>query len=105
GDDIQSGDIIVGIPSSGIHSNGYSLVRKIVKDLELEKVYDGLKKPLGEELLTPTRIYADIIKKVMERVTIKGITHITGGGFYETFPRMLPQGLGVLLDEKAWDVP
>src|SRR5699024_2082067 len=72
GDDIQSGDIIVGIPSSGIHSNGYSLVRKIVKDLDLEKTYDGLEKPLGEELLTPTRIYATIIKKVMERVPVKG---------------------------------
>lgn len=105
GENVRPDDVIIGLSSSGIHSNGYSLVRKITKDLDLEKVYDGLENTLGQELLTPTRIYANVIKKLMDDVTVKGISHITGGGFYENFPRMLPEGLGVRLDEDAWDVP
>lgn len=105
GEHIQQGDIIIGLPSSGIHSNGYSLVRKVIAGMELDKVYDGLNRPLGEELLEPTRIYATIVKRLIENMTVKGIAHITGGGFYENFPRMLPEGLGVLLDEGAWKVP
>lgn len=105
GKNIEPGDIIIGLPSSGIHSNGYSLVRKITHDMDLQKVPAALDRPLGEALMEPTRIYASIIKKLMASVTIKGVSHITGGGFYENFPRMLPEGLGVRLDEKAWEVP
>lgn len=105
GENVRPGDVIIGLPSSGIHSNGYSLVRKITQTMDLGRVYDGLERPLGDELLTPTRIYASVMKKLMEAVNVKGISHITGGGFYENFPRMLPEGLGVLLDEGSWHVP
>jgi len=105
GEHISSGDVIISLPSSGIHSNGYSLVRQVVEDLDLSKTYDGLSVPLGEALLEPTRIYAKQIQAVMKEHTIKGIAHITGGGFYENFPRMIPEGLGVRLDKKAWRVP
>lgn len=105
GDAIRSGDVIIGLPSSGIHSNGFSLVRKTIRNLDLQKTYDGMERTLAEDLLTPTRIYAPLVGKLMEHVTIKGISHITGGGFYENFPRMLPDGLGVSLDESAWEVP
>ncbi len=105
GESIQAGDAVIGIASSGIHSNGYSLVRKIVEGLDLTKQYNGLSVPLGKALLEPTKIYAKSIDAVLERVVIKGISHITGGGFYENFPRVLTKGLGVQLDEKAWDVP
>src|SRR5699024_1867617 len=91
--------------SSGIHSNGYSLVRKVIEDLDLSKTYEGLSQPLGEALLTPTKIYAKQIHAILEKNTIKGISHVTGGGFYENFPRMLPEGLGVELDPTSWDVP
>jgi len=105
GESIQAGDIIIGLPSSGIHSNGYSLVRKVIEDLDLSKTYEGLSQPLGEALLTPTKIYAKQIHAILEKHTIKGISHITGGGFYENFPRMLPEGLGVELDPTSWNVP
>jgi phosphoribosylformylglycinamidine cyclo-ligase len=80
-------------------------VRSIVEDLDLSEKYAGLSAPLGEVLLTPTKIYAKQVKAVTEKVTVKGISHITGGGFYENFPRMLPSGLGVNLDKAAWKVP
>lgn len=105
GESIEAENVIIGLPSSGIHSNGYSLVRKIVEDLDLEKTYEGLPKALGETLLKPTRIYAKSIAAVMDNVNVLGITHITGGGFYENFPRMLPEGLGVEINEGSWDVP
>src|SRR5690625_350753 len=105
GETIEAGDAIVGIASSGIHSNGYSLVRQVVKGFDLQKQYDGLAEPLGDALLRPTKIYAKEIKQLLEKVTVKGISHITGGGFYENFPRMLPDGLGVKLDETTWDIP
>lgn len=105
GDTIEAGDQIVGIASSGIHSNGYSLVRQIVKGLDLNERYEGLAASLGEVLLQPTKIYAKEIKQLLQKVTIKGMAHITGGGFYENFPRMLPDGLGVRLDESKWDIP
>lgn len=105
GESIEAGDAIIGIPSSGIHSNGYSLVRKIVEDLDLSQIYGEMSKPLGEVLLTPTKIYAKQLQAVLDQVTVKGITHITGGGFYENFPRMLPEGLGVTLDNRNWKVP
>src|SRR5699024_9918196 len=105
GESIEAGDVIIGLPSSGIHSNGDSLLRKMVVELDLAEVYAGLSKPLGETLLTPTKIYSKQLQAVMEKLTIKGISHITGGGFYENFPRMLPEGLGVELDQTSWEVP
>src|SRR5699024_7948363 len=101
GDDILCGDVIIGLPSSGIHSNGYSLVRKIIENLDLDKTYEGLSRPLGEALLAPTKIYAKALAAVMKEATIKGVSHITGGGFYENFPRMLPAGLGVQLERAS----
>ncbi|MDO5716175.1 MAG: phosphoribosylformylglycinamidine cyclo-ligase [Tissierellia bacterium] len=94
-DHVGEGDVLIGIPSSGIHSNGYSLVRKIVFDLgkvDLEKVYEGLDKPLKEELLTPTRIYKDVVFTALKVGGVHGMCHITGGGFYENIPRMIPDG-------------
>lgn len=104
GESIRANDVIIAIQSSGIHSNGYSLVRKIIEDLDLSKQY-GLSEPLGEAVLRPTKIYAKSIAAVLEKNTIKGIAHITGGGFYENFPRIMPEGLGVELDESKWEVP
>lgn len=105
GQQIKADDVVIGLASSGIHSNGYSLVRKIVEDLNLKESYEGLSVPLGEALLEPTRIYAKSIAAVTEKLVIKGITHLTGGGFYENFPRVLPEGLGVELDASTWEVP
>lgn len=93
---IEEGDYIVGLPSSGIHSNGYSLVRKIVfekMEMDIDYYVEELGKTIGEELLTPTRIYTNPLYKLIERFNIKGLSHITGGGFYENIPRMMPKGL------------
>lgn len=105
GDAIEAEDVVIGIASSGVHSNGYSLVRKLIGKHDLHTTYDGLSMSLGETLLTPTKIYAKAVEAVMSETEIKGISHITGGGFYENFPRMLPAGLGVELNTSAWDVP
>src|SRR5690625_2096371 len=105
GESIRAGDVLVGLPSSGIHSNGYSLVRQIIEPFDLAKTYDSLSRPLGEAVLEPTKIYAKAVHRVLEELTVKGISHITGGGFYENLPRVLPEGLGVTLDESAWEVP
>ncbi|ALX49053.1 phosphoribosylformylglycinamidine cyclo-ligase [Lentibacillus amyloliquefaciens] len=105
GEAVSAGDAVIGLASSGIHSNGYSLVRKLVQDLDLGKTYDGLDGRLGDVLLTPTRIYAKSAGAVMNNVTVKGISHITGGGFYENLPRMMPAGLGVEIDSTSWERP
>ncbi|MCM3397854.1 phosphoribosylformylglycinamidine cyclo-ligase [Oceanobacillus profundus] len=105
GEAIKAGDIVIGLASSGIHSNGYSLVRKIIEQLNLNSTYHGLSASLGETVMTPTKIYAKPVAAVLKDVTVKGISHITGGGFYENFPRMMPKGLGVELDKKSWNVP
>lgn len=105
GESIQKDDVVIGLASSGIHSNGYSLVRQVVKGFDLAKRYEGLSEPLGEALLRPTKIYAKPIAHVLENASVKGIVHITGGGFYENFPRVLPEGLGVKLDKSSWQVP
>ena len=105
GENIKSNDVIIGIGSSGIHSNGYSLVRQVINDLDLTKQYDGLSETLGEAVIRPTKIYAKTIAQVMKKAAIKGIAHITGGGFYENFPRVLPKCLGVELDKNNWKVP
>ena len=93
---MQPGDVIIALPSTGVHSNGFSLVRKIF-DLEnnpdvLKKTFDGMDKTLGEALLAPTKIYVKPVLKVLEEVQVKGISHITGGGFYENIPRSLKKG-------------
>ncbi|PJW20384.1 phosphoribosylformylglycinamidine cyclo-ligase [Geobacillus thermodenitrificans] len=107
GQTIQAGDVLIGLPSSGLHSNGYSLVRRIIFEqakLSLDEIYEPLDVPLGEELLKPTRIYAKLLRSVLGRFTIKGMAHITGGGFIENIPRMLPQGLGVRIQRGSWPV-
>jgi len=107
GKDIEKDDVVLGLPSSGFHSNGYSFLRKIVKDKKLsysEKINDKL--TLGECLLTPTKIYVDDIKLLINSgVKIKGLAHITGGGFYENIPRILPGGLGIDIYSDAYDMP
>jgi len=140
GNAIGEGDVLIGLASSGVHSNGFSLIRKIIKDagLSLDKKYDGFEKKLGEVLLTPTRIYVDLIFELMgadkntlfpEKVLhpdligeeeiffaeegrieepthgIKGLVHITGGGFHENIPRVLPNGLGAKINKGIWGVP
>lgn len=107
GKDVKIGDVIIGIPSSGIHSNGYSLVRKIVADnhLDLKEYHERFKKTLGEELLTPTKIYVKAIKKLLEEVKVNGMCHITGGGFYENVPRILPEGTKARFEIKAIETP
>ena len=100
GDNIQSGDILIGLASNGIHSNGYSLVRKIFfkdADYSVDTWMPELNCTLGEELLRPTRIYVKPILSAMKQFQIKGMAHITGGGFIENIPRMLPEGLGAVI--------
>jgi len=106
GENISAGDVLVGIASSGVHSNGFSLVRKIVSEqnLDLDKIYFG-DKPLGDILMTPTKIYAKQILHAMNTVEIKGMSHITGGGFIENIPRMLPKGLAAAIQKGTWVVP
>lgn len=108
GSSIKPGDVLIGLSSSGIHSNGYSLVRKVLLEdggLDLHKVYEGIDRPLGEELLQPTKIYVKSLLKAMEKFEIKGMSHITGGGFIENIPRMLPEGVGAEVDYGSWPIP
>jgi phosphoribosylformylglycinamidine cyclo-ligase len=105
---IRKGDVIIGIPSSGLHSNGYSLARKIVFDsLKLKPTdsVEGLEKSIGEELLVPTRIYVKAVRALVGKVTITAVAHITGGGLIDNVERLLPQGLCALLDRASWEVP
>ena len=98
------GDVVIAIPSSGVHSNGFSLVRKVfdVENCDLKSPLEELGgKSLGETLLTPTRIYVKPMLALMKEVTVKGVSHITGGGFYENIPRSIPDGLGAKIDKSA----
>ena len=106
GETISEGDVILGIPSTGIHSNGYSLVRKLAKEnhWDLKKVYPTFDKSLGEVLLTPTRLYPKVVLPLLLHIDIKGMVHITGGGFYENIPRILPEGTAVVIDGDSWPV-
>jgi phosphoribosylformylglycinamidine cyclo-ligase len=107
GSNIQEGDVLIGLASNGLHSNGYSLVRRVLLEeakLELDCIYEPLTVPLGEELLKPTRIYVKPLLQVMKQFDIKGMAHITGGGFIENIPRMLPEGLGAEIDDGSWPV-
>ncbi|MFT9497797.1 phosphoribosylformylglycinamidine cyclo-ligase [Anaerosolibacter sp.] len=107
GSKIKAGDVLIGLPSSGIHSNGYSMVRKLFFDgleMSTETFIDELNSTLGEILLKPTRIYVDVCTSLLEKHEIKGMVHITGGGFYENIPRILPQGMGVKIELGSWKV-
>lgn len=107
GKNIKANDVLIGLASSGIHSNGYSLVRKIFGEDKntLLKNNSKLNKPLAEVLLTPTKIYVKTILSLIEKVKIKGIAHITGGGFIENIPRIFPKGVGAKIDTKSYEIP
>ena len=108
GEDLKAGDVLIGMASTGVHSNGFSLVRKIFKmDKEtLNTYHEELGKTLGEALLAPTRIYVKALKNVKEAgVRVKACSHITGGGFYENVPRMLPEGKHAVIKKDSYDVP
>ena len=108
GSDIKPGDVLVAMPSTGVHSNGFSLVRKVfdITEESLNTYYDELGKTLGEALLAPTRIYVKALKNVKEAgVRVKGCSHITGGGFYENVPRMLPEGVRAEIRKDSYEVP
>ncbi|MES9682087.1 phosphoribosylformylglycinamidine cyclo-ligase [Bacillus sp. AFS001701] len=107
GQSIKEGDILLGISSNGIHSNGYSLVRKVLLEkggLTLDQHIDKLGHTLGEELLRPTKIYVKPILNVLKKFEVKGMAHITGGGFIENIPRMLPEGIGAEIDYGSWPI-
>ncbi len=107
GSTIKAGDVLIGIKSSGIHSNGYSLVRKLFgEDMSVLEKYDAElgAKPI-DVLLTPTKIYVKSILALIEKVKVKGIAHITGGGFIENIPRIFPEGIGCEIDTKSYEVP
>jgi len=109
GSNISIGDIIIGIPSSGLHSNGFSLVRKILFEenkFDLDYIPEELGKPIGEEILTPTKIYFPIIKTLIHRnFQIKGCAHITGGGFIDNIPRILPKNCKAVIKKRTWEIP
>ncbi len=108
GEKIKSGDALIGIASSGVHSNGFSLVRKVFEMTKesLDTYYEELGATLGETLLTPTKIYVKALKAVRDAgVTIKGCSHITGGGFYENIPRMLPEGMTASVHKDSYPIP
>ena len=108
GKDIKPGDVLVGIASSGVHSNGFSLVRKVFQMTtdNLIRYNNELGMSLGDALLTPTRIYVKALKAVQDAgVVIKGCSHITGGGFYENIPRMFPEGIGAKVQKNSYEVP
>ncbi len=108
GKDLKAGDVLVGIASSGVHSNGFSLVRKVFEMTKesLETYYEELGTTLGEALLVPTRIYVKALKSVKDAgVKVKACSHITGGGFQENIPRMLPEGMHAVVDKNSYEVP
>ncbi len=104
---IRAGDVIVGISSSGVHSNGFSLVRKVfdIDHADLNGYTDVLGKGLGETLLTPTRIYVKPILSLLKQVKVKSIAHITGGGFYENMPRSFPKQFNAVIQKGSWNIP
>ena len=108
GASIKAGDALIGIASTGVHSNGFSLVRKVfpMEREVLDTYHDALGKTLGEALLAPTRIYVKALRSVKEAgVRIKGCSHITGGGFYENIPRMLPDGVKAVVKKDSYKIP
>ncbi len=108
GEQIREGDVLIGIASSGVHSNGFSLVRKVFEMTKesLDTYYEELGGTLGETLLTPTKIYVKALRAIKDTgVRIKGCSHITGGGFYENIPRMLPEGIRAVVEKGSYEVP
>ena len=108
GSEIRPGNQIIGIASSGLHSNGYSLVRKICFDvlgLTVDSHVPELGKPLGEELITPTRIYTETIQHLVRDLPIQGLAHITGGGIMDNIIRVIPQACGIAIKKGSWDIP
>jgi phosphoribosylformylglycinamidine cyclo-ligase len=106
GSSIRVGDAVIGLASSGLHSNGYSLVRKVLKNsgLKGEDTLPGSDASVAEVLLTPTRIYVPAVKSLLRDLEIKAMVHVTGGGFYENIPRVLPKGVGVSIEFGAWPI-
>ena len=101
---MKAGDVVIALPSSGVHSNGFSLVRKVfdVENSDIKSPREELGgKSIGETLLAPTKIYVKPVLALLEQVKVKGISHITGGGFYENIPRSIPDGLGAVIERKA----
>lgn len=108
GDNLKAGDVLIGMASSGVHSNGYSLVRKVfnMKREALDTYYESLGSTLGETLLVPTKIYVKALKSIKDAgVTVKACSHITGGGFYENVPRMLKDGLRAVIRKDSYPIP
>ena len=103
GSQLQAGNVLIGLASSGVHSNGFSLVRKVfdINETTIHNTYDELDKPLGETLLTPTKIYVKPLLALIEKCDVKAVSHITGGGFYENIPRMLKDGLSAKITKSA----
>lgn len=103
GSELAEGDVLIGLASSGVHSNGFSLVRKVfdINESTINKTYDELDKPLGETLLTPTKIYVKPLLALIEKCNVKAVSHITGGGFYENIPRMLKDGMSAKIVKSA----
>lgn len=106
GSKVQVGDVLIGLASSGVHSNGFSLVRKILKDnhISLKDYVAELGGVIGEILLTPTKIYCKPVLKVLSQVDVHGVAHITGGGFDENIPRILQAGMGISIQEGSWPI-
>lgn len=108
GSRIVAGDVVLGLPSSGVHSNGFSLVRKVLEvsgtPLTARAPW-GASQAVGESLLTPTALYVRPIARLLERVRVNGLVHMTGGGFPENIPRVVPKGLGTRVRRTAWEVP
>lgn len=105
GSKIKTGDVLIGLSSSGIHSNGYSLVRKLFFDklkFDIDTYIKELDKTLGEALIVPTRIYVNSVLNILDKVEVNGMVHVTGGGFIENIPRILPKGLGVDIELNSW---
>ncbi len=108
GQKIRPKDVLIGLSSSGLHSNGFSLVRKILFENEGLTVTDrlpGLTRPLGEALLEPTRIYVDVVRRLLRRVSIKGLAHVTGGGITDNLPRIFPKGVAAEIQVNQWSPP
>ncbi len=108
GENLKDGDVLIGMASTGVHSNGFSLVRKIFEMTKesLDTYYDELGTTLGEALIAPTRIYVKALKAVKDAgVKVKACSHITGGGFYENIPRMLPEGKRAIVEKNSYEIP
>ena len=112
GSQIEPGDVLIGLPSSGVHSNGYSLARKLVFEqakLKYDSFVEAVGAPIGDELLKPTRIYVrpviSLLRRYRRKQVVRGMAHITGGGYAENVPRVLPKGLNAEIDTRAWQVP